>query len=285
MEYLSEEHDKLYRRPAVRNHKKNPRAKIPSPEQKLQALSYVEWMKDRGAEMEAIRVGTSAHELVEKVADDAPADPGQLDELGGIITAAMKALVKLGAWPEGPALLYLGTDQKAYRVDDPNCQFNESREASLAEGLIIEARSIVQRNLDRLRYRRSPSLALQSHDQVKLEASRGREMAEGIKTRADDGVDKHWARVEEGEIRVGYYMDGGERFSYTDAAGQRRVTTEFYRPMPGQVFARVLDGPKDTRGHVFEGWCEGKRFNFKRDGSIAPSSTSKFEVLQERMYF
>lgn len=280
MANMFEEHNKLYRpRGPKPVHKKNPAGKIPSPVDKAQALSYVEWMKERGTEMEALRVGSSAHELVEKMAD-APADPGQLQELEGIITAAMKALLKLGAWPEGPALIYMGTDQRAYRVDDPNCQFNESREASLAEGLIIEARSIVQRSLDRLRYRRSPSLTFPSHDQVKHDADRGREMIAGIKTRADDGVDKDWARVEEGEIRIGYQMDDF-RFSYTDDTGRRRVTSDWDRPMLGRVFARVLDGPKDTRGRVFEGWLEGKRFNFEQ-GGVVPSSTGKFEVLRER---
>lgn len=105
--------------------------------------SFIEHMKEIGDMAEEDRgkdeIGISAHEAVEQ-AHEGPTDleerPGELAE---IISAAFVELAELQGRDSFPALFYVGTDHRVYRLDAHTPPLSR-REAHLAGALVVQAK-------------------------------------------------------------------------------------------------------------------------------------------------
>lgn len=212
--------------------------------------------------------GISIHEALDALINEAPTPGEARKQIEDIIVSALAGLTVLDDLPTRPAIFYLGSDGKVYRLDDPKCKFEEFREAALADGLIVTARSVTVNNLIGLRPSRD-SLRREPVDPPSKPAPE-------IKVR--HGKDTDWARVEEGEIRVGYLMEDG-RFSYTDDKGRRRVTTEWYGPQVSRVFARITDKKDPNHLRVVEGYIHHPGPDMTAQLDYEGFSSLHFEIL------
>lgn len=224
--------------------------------------------------------GTSIHEALEATINQAPTPEEAEKQIRDILTAAVDALVKISGVPT-PALIYVGSDERIYRLDDAEeVHFAHPREAYLALGLLHAAEGAAQRAANRHKKPRGQSSTYPAHQRAAarmLERDRGETEATdapGIYSGVENGPDWAWIG---GKITNGEITDRGT-FAWVDDRGDVQSNISWRPPRTGYVFARVMDGPDKDK--VFEGKLEGGRFVWGQPEGLR-ISTMKFQVLAE----
>jgi hypothetical protein len=282
----------------------------------MQAHQYIEHMREFGMDAEKdrqklrgkVEIGTSIHEALEATIKEAPT-PGEAgQQVADIVVAALDALAKISGVPL-PALFYLGTDGKAYRLDSAlDVEFSTLREASLATGLINQAQGAAARATGRLRGEGRSSSRYPAHQRAArrmIERDLGKGEPEpkvrgGTPTRPHH----HWpetltvpwthvalVRSESGEEwLIGDYNPTTLMFIWVDSRGDVVSTPPshymslkpYFRALkPGHVRAGVIqpDNPRYNQ-RVFEGMIEEGVFTF-RGYENQWMAAEKFQILQD----
>lgn len=225
--------------------------------------------------------GTPIYKALEAIVNDEPSPEEAQQQIADILVAALGSYAQVTGLP-APGLFYVGTDNRAYRLDGPSVEFSNRREANLANGLISGGIKVIHDYLRRQagggdsegRARAYSMMRPAAQDAPSVSPVTTIPLGSPAELEIIDlpRVLRYVAsqlRVREGRVWNG-------RFWWVDMEADAWVSTDLYRgPMPGKCFVRLAGkhytnefAEGEVKGAVFEGWASAEE----------PIKTKKFTV-------
>lgn len=232
--------------------------------------------------------GTPIYKALEAVVNDSPTPEEAQQQIADILIAALHSYAQVTGLST-PGLFYVGTDNRAYRLDGPEVEFSSEREAALATGIITHAMRVIAkyqgrrrglgdsedraRTYSSIRVDRPERLPVPEPDYPRLTSIPLGSPAERELLNLPPVLRyvTQQARVREGRV-------WNNRFWWVDMEADAWDSTDLYRgPLAGKCFVR-LKGKIYHTNEFAEGEIQGGTFR----GWASPTeevSTKKYTVM------